>query len=117
MFSGTISSLCSRPSPENMPTNMKNPFKKQATPPMKSIAEQAQAERAKQMADKIDKFSDRISGYISREIWEENFEISLYNAIMKAINDKTNNWFNQAVNNQKIQGIVPEPVEETNGDA
>ena len=75
-------------------------------PPQKSIVEQAQEVRSKELAKEIDTLSDTISEYMKNEIAKTEMEIGLYKVILEAIIKKTDNWFNQQINNRKFKDLL-----------
>jgi len=75
-----------------------------------SIADQAQSERDKQITQKIDKLATQLSNYIRHEIWEANLDISMYDVIMKSTVKKVGDWFNQQINNKKMQDVIDDPT-------
>lgn len=77
----------------------------------KSIEEQAQEVRSKELAKKIDSFSTDVSSSIIAKLKTSDFEIGTFNIIMKAINEKTANWFNNQINNRSFKDMAPKEDE------
>jgi hypothetical protein len=63
----------------------------------------------KKKAEKIGEIAKEIADMVTSKIWDAGIQVGEYKALREAINADCDTWFNEKINERKIQSIIENP--------